>query len=68
MVPGDYIQFASSGALVEVAGHDGKAVAAQVAVREIFSAAAVRLLRGGVAGAVTVAGGVGQTIERYGLR
>ena len=49
---------------MKVACHDGETLPAQEAVREILPAAAMRLLRRGVAGSITVARGVRQAVKR----
>ena len=67
-IPGDDIQFAAARALVKVARHDGEALPAQEAVRQILAAAAVRLFRRGVPRSVPVASGVRQAVQRINYR
>ena len=62
-VAGDDIQLAAAGALMKIAGYHGETAAAEKTVGEIFAAAAMRLLHGGMRGSVAAADGIGQAIK-----
>lgn len=67
-VTGDDIQFAASGALMEVTGDDGETPAAEVAMGQIFAVAAMGLLHRGMAYVVEMAGMIREAIEEGGGR